>query len=652
MRPLLALLFTVLVPLATWGQDATMVPDLLRQHAAAEDDTARSTTLALICYHLARSRPDSARLVGEQALALARRTGSTKALRAAHTSLGWLASEQGHLDSAEQHLNKAMEIARREGDAVDQASAMLNLGWVAEKRGDDAGALKYFLQALEQAELGADTVRVATINYAIGISYRKVDNHAAALEYLQRSLEVEQGLGRRDKVGNCLMALANMARDQGDTAQAMARYRSATGEFEAVADHIGLGLVQENIGDLLAEGAPAEALTHYDQALAHYAQAGAGLDRAYVLRNAGEAHLRMGQHTKARQAFDEGRNLAVQARAQELVMDYERSLANLATVDGDAQGVAWHLNRYIALKDSLQGQARQHEIARLHTEFETERKEKDNALLREKNRSQEQRLHLREIQLYGSLALALLTLVAIGLLWRTFRQKKKYAAILESLNADLEQSHAEISEINGLLEMKLLRSQMNPHFIYNSLNSAAQMTQEGRQAEALAYLQGFARLLRMVLEYSVRDRVPLEEEVEFLELYLKLEARRLPGLHYNVDVREELWDEDAEIPALLVQPFVENALWHGLADKEAGDRRLEVSFRKEDQGMVCDIVDNGIGREAAGQKEPDHHSLGIHLTKERIRLLAYRMGKAGKISTFDLKDPEGRPQGTKVTLQL
>lgn len=634
------------------AQDATTVPDLLRQHAAAKDDTARSNALALICYHLARSRPDSARLVGEQALALAGRIGSPKALRAAHTSLGWLASEQGHLDSAEQHLNKAMDIARREGDVTDQASALLNLGWVAEKRGDNAGALKYFLQALGRAEQAKDSVRVATINYAIGISYRKVADFPAALEYLQRSMLVEQGLGRRGKVGNCLMAMANMARDKGEEGRAMGLYARAAGEFGAVGDNIGLGLVQENIGDLLAVEAPAKALDHYGQALAHYAQAGAGLDRAYVLRNAGEAYLRMGQRAKAGEVFAEGRALAVQASAHELVMDYERSLANLAAAEGNAAAAALHFNRYIALKDSLQGEARQHEIARLHTEFETERKEKDNALLREQNRTQEQRLHVRELQLYGSLALALLTMVAIGLLWRTFRQKRRYAAILEKLNTDLEQSHAEISEVNSLLAMKLLRSQMNPHFIYNCLNSAARMTQEGRHAEALAYLQGFARLLRMVLEYGVRDRVPLEEEVEFLELYLKLEAKRLPGLRYRVEVEEDLCDDGAEIPALLVQPFVENALWHGLAAKSEADRVLNIGFRKMGEGLACDIVDNGIGRDAAALKGSGHYSLGIHLTQERLRLLAYRLGEAGKISTFDLKDPEGRPQGTKVTLQL
>lgn len=649
--PAVVFLSVLMTAPALLAQDASLVPGLLKEYAAAKDDSVRGNTLALISYHLVRSRPDSARLTGRQAMELARRTGSTKVLRAAHASLGWLASEQGELDSAEFHLNKARELADRDGDAKDLASTLLNLGWVAEKRGDQAGALKLFLQALDKAEEARDSVRVATINYAIGISYRKVPDFPAALRYLQRALKVEQALGRRNKVGHCQVAIANIKRDQGDTTQAMHHYGLAREAYAAVADHVGSGMVEENIGDLLLEGSPENALEHYAMALGNYTRANAQLDRAYVLRNVGEANLRLGHLEAARTALDEGRAIAVQAKAQELVMEYERSMADLSLARNDARGVAAHMERYVALKDSMQGEARQHEIARLHTEFETERKEKDNALLREQNRTQEQRLHVRELQLYGSLALALLAIVAIALIWRTYSQKKRYAFILERLNTDLEQSHVEISEVNSLLEMKLLRSQMNPHFIYNCLNSAARMTQEGRQAEALAYLQGFARLLRMVLEYSVRDRVPLEEEVEFLELYLKLEAKRLPGLQYNVHVQEALLDEETDIPALLVQPFVENALWHGLATK-VGERVLQVSFRKAGKDLACDITDNGIGRQAAASKPTDHRSMGIQLTRERLRLLAYRMGEAGRISTFDLKDQAGNPQGTKVTLQL
>ncbi len=227
--------------------------------------------------------------------------------------------------------------------------------------------------------------------------------------------------------------------------------------------------------------------------------------------------------------------------------------------------------------------------------------------------------------------------------------------MLEELNRELARSNAEITEINGLLEMKLLRSQMNPHFIYNCLNSAARMTQAGRQVEALAYLQGFARLLRMVLDQSVNDRVRVQEELDFLRQYLKLEAQRLEGLVYDVTADNALLDEGSELPTLIVQPFVENAVWHGLANKQ-GERSIHVHFAATDRGIVCTIADNGVGREqaamAGAERERGHRSLGLQLTNERLKLLSRRLADSGAITVEDLRHTDGAPAGTRVTITL
>ena len=198
------------------------------------------------------------------------------------------------------------------------------------------------------------------------------------------------------------------------------------------------------------------------------------------------------------------------------------ALAQLASARGDAPATLGHYDRYTALKDSLQGADTQREIAHLRTAFDTERKERDNAVLRLQNTVQESRLKSRGRLLIGSAVLALLAVVSALLFRRNYRQKRNHADELERLNAQLEASNAEIHEVNGLLQLRLLRSQMNPHFIYNGLNSAARMTQDGRTAEALAYLQGFARLLRMVLEHSVKDQVDIQEEMDFLRQYSRL----------------------------------------------------------------------------------------------------------------------------------
>ncbi|MCO5275176.1 MAG: tetratricopeptide repeat protein [Flavobacteriales bacterium] len=636
------------------AQDATMVSALLSTYRSAGSDSARAVALARISFHLIRSDPDSARLTGQQALRLASKGGSQSAAGHAYNSLGWLDAEQGRLDSAEYKLQRALAIFTRLQDGSDQAAVLLNLGWLAEKRGDDAASLKHFLQALGKAETARDSIKEATITYSIGVSYRKMGEYAQAADYLQRALRTETALGRKQKMANCLLALANTRRESGDVPTALSDYERAAHLFAEVKDAAGQGLVQENLGDHFAEHEPAKALFHYQLALDLYDISGGMLDKAYALLAIGKVRLKLGQHALAEEALKEASSLAAQTRSGALGMAVERSLADLAKARNDASGVYGHLERYLFLRDSLKGEANQRELARLRTLFETERKERENTELRAENMSQQERLKRRKILLFGSMALAILASAAMMLTWRNYRQKKKYSRVLEKLNDELGHSNADISEMNGLLEMRLLRSQMNPHFIYNSLASAAQLVQTGKQADALAYVQGFARLLRMVLEFSVRDRIPLEEEMEFLELYLKLESHRIPGLLYTVEADAKLIDEEVMVPGMLVQPFVENAIWHGLA-KHEGMRVLGIRFSSTARGGVhCTVTDNGVGRETAARenKGDTHRSLGMDLTGQRLRLLARRLGNNNHYTVKDLRNGEGRPQGTEVNLEL
>ncbi|MBV6403745.1 MAG: tetratricopeptide repeat protein [Flavobacteriales bacterium] len=637
------------------AQDASLVPGLRADLRAARDDTARADALARICFNLIRSDPDSARLVGEQALVLARRIQHPKALGDAHNNLGWLAAEQGRLDRADSLLHIALGIFQRMGVPAYVNVTLSNLGWVADKRGDSVGALKLFHQALEQSEAARDTASTAKLLYSIGVACRKVGEHARSREYLERSLALERALGRRNAEANCLTALANTLRDTGDTLAAVERFGQAAVIFRSIHDQLGMGIVEENLGDLASARDAALALHHYAAALERYEAVDSPTDMAYVLRRIGDIELREGRIAAARTHLRRGDSLAAGIGDRQLVLEFLLARARLASMQGDALGTFALCERHAALKDSLQGADTQRELARLRTEFESARKEKDNAILRAENSEQAARLRSGEVRMKAIIAVAVLVLLAALLLLRNFLQKRRHARALEELNAQLAGSNAEIREINDLLAMKLLRSQMNPHFIYNCLNSAARMTQVGQQVEALAYLQGFARLLRMVLDHSVNDRVGIAEELDFLRQYLKLEAARMPDLHYTVEADRTLLDGDADVPALLVQPFVENAIWHGLAHKEGG-RSIAVRFVPDGEAIRCTITDNGVGRAQAARdhagREQGHRSLGMQLTGERLKLLFRRLGDAGAIQVEDLRDADGLAAGTRVTVRL
>ncbi|MGZ5255988.1 MAG: sensor histidine kinase, partial [Flavitalea sp.] len=209
-------------------------------------------------------------------------------------------------------------------------------------------------------------------------------------------------------------------------------------------------------------------------------------------------------------------------------------------------------------------------------------------------------------------------------------------------------------------QLTALRSQMNPHFIFNSLNSIAQLIASKQNEEGLEYLTKFSRLLRLVLEGSGQDLLSMKDEIKMLELYLQLESLRFDGsFNYAIHVDDDLDEEEVLLPSFLIHPVVENAIWHGLLHK-AGERRLIIEFTKKTKDQLhCIIKDNGIGinsaprAKKANQKDDiQHASKGLQLVSGRLDLLQQQHGIDTFMITQDMNDVERYGTGTKVTIQL
>lgn len=211
----------------------------------------------------------------------------------------------------------------------------------------------------------------------------------------------------------------------------------------------------------------------------------------------------------------------------------------------------------------------------------------------------------------------------------------------------------EISKI----ELKALRSQMNPHFVFNSLNSIQHYIFNSKSDEAVKYLNKFAKLMRVILNNSDKPTVAIEDDLEALKLYLELEQMRFEDkFEYKIEVDENV-DLDYDImPPMLLQPYVENAILHGLTPKnEKG--LLTIGIRNEDHFIVCTITDNGIGRKKAAEIKRTmpgnkHKSLGMKITEERLRILNEISMSKHSVKITDLENPDGTSAGTKVELYV
>ena len=206
------------------------------------------------------------------------------------------------------------------------------------------------------------------------------------------------------------------------------------------------------------------------------------------------------------------------------------------------------------------------------------------------------------------------------------------------------------------VEMNSLRAQMNPHFIFNSLNSIKHYIVKHNPVAASDYLAKFSKLMRLILQNSSSNRVSLASELEALKLYIQMEGMRFEGkFDFEVNVQKGIELEFIQIPAMLIQPYVENAIWHGLMHKkEKGLLTLDV--RQNDQRLTFVVEDNGIGRKQAARVESTSaklkKSLGMEITKDRIQLMNQLYGTNADVHIEDLVDENGIGIGTRVVLTI
>jgi sensor histidine kinase YesM len=225
----------------------------------------------------------------------------------------------------------------------------------------------------------------------------------------------------------------------------------------------------------------------------------------------------------------------------------------------------------------------------------------------------------------------------------------------ERLAKEREIERSQLVAQRAELEMQALRAQMNPHFIFNSLNSINRFILQNNKAEASEYLTKFSRLIRMILNSSANATVSLTEDTEALRLYLELERLRSEQkFSFKITTHPDLDIDYLQVPPMLLQPFVENAIWHGLMHKE-GEGHLLINIQQENSTLICTIADDGVGRKRSTElknKSGKHKSMGMKITESRIAMIEKIAGENKSIEIKDLVDVDGNAAGTEVVLKI
>ncbi|WP_192350548.1 histidine kinase [Algoriphagus sp. Y33] len=486
-------------------------------------------------------------------------------------------------------------------------------------------ALDYYHQALAVVESnrGFDFYKWEILGNIATIYYEQ--------EEYEEALKLFKEVAMHSKASE-LPAILNMANIFGATGKA----DSAIFYYQKALKYSGIkenptqkANLYSNLSLMYTEtGRTQDAVTAVEESLSLIEAHGIAFVRPSAYANAAMAYLGAGDYQKAERFAEESLKLSENQGNLFLQKSAWGTLSDVFAATGDYRSGLEAYVKFATLKDSLNNQNRRVEINRKQMAFDFE---KERALTQaELNRQ----TIIKRASMMGG-AGVVLVLVGGFILY-----KRRWDALTQKKEAEFK---ALVSDT----ELKALRSQMNPHFIFNSLNSIGDYILKNDNNSAQDYLTKFAKLMRTVLENSEHREIPLSEDLKFIELYLQVETKRLPGkFSYTIHIENGLDAENILVPPLILQPFIENSIWHGFKDKK-NQGHISIDFKRKGETLLCSVDDNGTGR-SINSSGSTKKSLGVAITENRIRILNKQNDANGRLRIVD--KPENT--GTRVELSL
>ncbi len=597
----------------------------------------------------ARSYTDSIKLLSEK---LHSRKGHFQALY----GYGLIAYAHGNYAQAQEHLQAVIDYSKAQGDTVRLSEGFYHLAVVDMYLGNYDKSLAALYRLLENEEKGNDPRKVGMLLNVIGIVHDRTNKFNEAVNAYIQAGEMFKKANLSIRYGISLQNLANIYLAQKKYGQAGKAYKEALRIAEEAKLPDLVGVVLGNLGRLyVARNEYAQALTHHRRALVIWRQLTQKQSLTSCLINLGNTSVKLKQYAQASTYLNEALRIALEIKVDLLMYDVYSAIQALHLEQNDFKQAYHFYSLANEMKDSLFTESKIKEVNELQAKHETEKKDKQIALLAKEKAIQTQETQ-RQATLKKSLigGLLLITIIALLVIF-LLRQKMSNQKILSVKNQEIQES--DLKREIGELEMKALRAQINPHFIFNSMNSINTMILSGDADGASHYLAKFSKLIRLILENSESNSVSLHNELAMLESYIQLENLRFKGrINYSIKVTETIDRENTNLPSMVLQPFVENAIWHGLMHKQSDVKGLiNIAIAEEDDMLLCTIEDNGVGREHAVKLEEKSmlktKSMGVHITENRLRLLN-KSRSTKLIHITDLKDSYDNASGTRVDIRI
>ncbi|MGN6532006.1 MAG: tetratricopeptide repeat-containing sensor histidine kinase [Ginsengibacter sp.] len=376
-----------------------------------------------------------------------------------------------------------------------------------------------------------------------------------------------------------------------------------------------------------------------------------------VLLDIAKTYLALNDNKAALQYAREGLDLSLETKSRQFIRDGYQILYSIYDRLHETDSAYFYYKKYIAIKDSVVSDQTKGRFAAYKYEQRINLINNEKLISEQQLKIQQQKLSQSSFQ-KKILSIGVICLMIIsGIIFRTIILRRKNEKNLRELaENELQIQKLESQKKLSQLEMHALRSQMNPHFISNSLSAINLFILENNRLQASEYLAKFARLIRLILQNSQEAFIPLERELEALQLYLELESLRFENkFTYKINTNDLLDISVITVPPLIIQPYVENAIWHGLMHKKESGH-LDIDLYTKGEFLFCKITDDGIGRKKAAELKSksalSYKSMGMTITADRIAILQQQDQLGAHIVINDLVLADGSAAGTEVVIKI
>ena len=532
-------------------------------------------------------------------------------------------------DKSIEYFVLSYDLAVKIEDEQSMAIALANIATLSDVKGQDKKAIEYYFEAIKVFEEMGDKSGIAKIYNNLGIIFRQNNEYEKALEYYNKALTIKKSLDDSINISETYINIGVVYEKTNELEKSINFLNKALDIYNLNNDLYGKAKTLNNLGSVYQKKYKnEEALSVYTEALQIRISISDMRGVASTYYNMGNLYMDDGNFNQAVKYFNQAFSINDSLQLFEELKDISLALYDLYEKENKTDKALEYYISYSNFKDSVVNIEKIKTINEFEIKYQTDKQQQELSILKKENEVQKSKI----LQIYFIVIIILILIIALGIVFGLLNRQQKLLTKNKTI----------------ILEKKVLRTQMNPHFIFNTLLAIQSFIFENDAMQASLYLSDFAKLVRLILANSRQEFIPLNKEIETLDYYFKLQKLRFENkFDYQIEIDKNIDSYTIQIPPMLAQPIIENSIEHGIRTlKKKG--MLKISFLKKNKDILFKVEDNGIGFNGNENKNYlKQKSYSLDIIRERLKIFFPKRKKT--INIANLTNSDNKVIGTSVS---